>query len=326
MTKKDFSTKNNKDGKYAEIINEIAEHIYRDNIKTTQRRAKVLFPDGNKREIDLLVKLKNGEEIVFEVRDRKGNQGVDWVDKVIGKYKNTKYAKIWICTFGDCNLSKDAIRALTYNNIGWRNININNENITSKPVLFINAIKTLDDDSDIEINGEKYKELMMGCMDQDGNIFDISLRNQLLMEIKSVIANDFDRYLDKNCIEYKTVIDISGLENNLNSSILDIKIILPLLHYNLCDYFSEKYIISNNDKDNYLLATKNKSFFITEEYIVLNFSYLANLRKDGYIISNHYLMDMTCIPEKYRKKSKMRIIDVDGNSQDTLMKVVGYKK
>ena len=138
-----------KDGKYAEIINEIAEHIYRDNIETTQRRAKILFPDGNKREIDLLVKLKNGEEIVFEVRDRKGNQGVDWVDQVIGKYKNTRFAKIWICTFGNCNLSKDAIRTLKYNNIGWRNISINSEDITNKPVLFINAIKALDDDSDM---------------------------------------------------------------------------------------------------------------------------------------------------------------------------------
>ena len=234
-----------KDGKYAEIINEIAEHIYRDNIKTTQRRAKILFPDGNKREIDLLVKLKNGEEIVFEVRDRKGNQGVDWVDQVIGKYKNTRFAKIWICTFGNCNLSKDAIRTLKYNNIGWRNISLNSEDITNKPVLFINAIKALDDDSDMEINGKKYKELMMGCMDQNGNVFDVSLRNQLLTEIKNVLINNFDSYLDKSCIEYKTVLDIGSLENNFNTSILDIKINLPLLHYNLCDYFCENYIISN---------------------------------------------------------------------------------
>lgn len=38
-----------KDGKYAEISNEIAEHIYQDNIEKTEKRAKGLFPDGNKR-------------------------------------------------------------------------------------------------------------------------------------------------------------------------------------------------------------------------------------------------------------------------------------
>ena len=71
--------------------------------------------------------------------------------------------------------------------------------------------------------------------------------------------------------------------------------------------------------------TKNKSIFVTDKYIVLNFSYLSNLRNEGYIISSHYLLKMNSIPEKYRNKNKMRIIDVDGNCQDTLLKVIGYK-
>jgi uncharacterized protein YciU (UPF0263 family) len=316
-----------KDGKYAEIINEIAEHIYQDDIEKTERRAKISFPDGNKREIDLLVTLKNKDKIAFEVRDRDGNQGVDWVDQVIGKYKNVDFAKVWICTFGNSYLTKDAIRTLKYNNIGWRNINVNNaDEISKEPVLFIDAIKTIDDDSDMEINGEKYKELMIGCMDEKGNIFDISLRKQLLMEINSIITSDFDSYLNKNYIEYTTTMDIGAIENNFDSTTIKIKITLPLIHYSLCDYFSEKYIVSDNDKEDYLLATKNKSIFITDKFIVLNFSYLSKLRNEGYIISNHYIIRMTSIPEKYRKKNKMRIIDVDGNSQDTLLKVIGYKQ
>lgn len=314
-----------KDGKYAEIINEIAEHIYHDNIEKTEKRAKVLFPDGNKREIDLLVTLKNKDKIVFEVRDRSGNQGVDWVDQVIGKYKNTCFSKVWICTFGDSYLTKDAIRTLKYNNIGWRNIDINNNDISNDPVLFINAIKTIDDDSDMEINGEKYKELMLGCIDGKGNTFDISLREQLLQEIKEIIVANFDNYVDKSYIEYNKTINIDNLESNFNSSVLKIKITLPLVHYNLCDYFSENYNISNNNEKDYLLSTKNKSIFVTEEYIVLNFSYLSNLRNEGYIISNHYLLKIDSIPERYRKKNKLKIIDVDGNSQDTLLKVIGYK-
>ena len=115
-----------KDGKYAEILTEIAEHIYQKNIIKTKKRYILKTPDGNNREIDMVVTLKNGDKIAFEVRDRKGKQGVEWIDQVIGKYKNTEFSKIWICTFGDCNLSKDAIRALKYNKIGWRNIDINN--------------------------------------------------------------------------------------------------------------------------------------------------------------------------------------------------------
>lgn len=96
---------------------------------------------------------------------------------------------------------------------------------------------------------------------------------------------------------------------------LKTKITLPLVHYNLCDYFSENYNISNNNEKDYLLSTKNKSIFVTEEYIVLNFSYLSNLRNEGYIISNHYLLKTDSIPERYRKKNKLKIIDVDGNSK-----------
>lgn len=319
-------TRKVKDGKYAEIINEIAEHIYQDNIEKTERRAKILFPDGNKREIDLLVTLKNKKQIVFEVRDRKGNQSVEWVDQVIGKYKNTNFSKVWICTFGECNLTKDAIRTLKYNNIGWRNININNDgDFSVKPVLLLDAIKPIDDDSSMIINRENYKELMLGCIDKNGNVFDVSLRNLLLQKIKESIISNFDNFLDKNCIEFNTTIDINNLENNFNSSILKINIVLPLIHFSICDYFSENYVISDNDKKDYLLVTKNKSIFITDEYIVLNFSYLSNLRNEGYIISDHYLLNINSIPKEYREKNKIKIIDIDGNSKDVLLKVIGYK-
>lgn len=54
------------------------------------------------------------------------------------------FSKVRICTFGDSYLTKDAIRTLKYNNIGWRNIDINNNDISNDPVLFINAIKTIE--------------------------------------------------------------------------------------------------------------------------------------------------------------------------------------
>lgn len=317
----------NNDGKYAEVINEIAEHIYQDNIEKTERRAKIKFPDGNIRELDLLVTLKTSEQIVFEVRDRKGNQGIDWVDQVIGKYKNMKFYKIWICTFGKCNLSKDAIRALEYNNIGWRNIDIyNKESISNEPVLSIDALKLcIDDKCNMTINGEKYKELMIECLDNNGKIIGISLKDQLLNEIKNKIINDYDNYIGINKIDFETIMDIGKIENNFESSRLNIKISIPVVHYELYDFFSENYIVFDDYKENYLLSTKNKSIFITNDYIVLNFSFLADLRDEGYVISNHYLLNIKAIPEKYRNKNKIKIIDVNGNAQDKLIKVIGYK-
>ena len=42
-----------KDGKYADILTEIAEHIYREDILKTQKRYRLKTPDGNNREIDV---------------------------------------------------------------------------------------------------------------------------------------------------------------------------------------------------------------------------------------------------------------------------------
>ena len=316
-----------KDGKYAEIINQIAEHIYRDDIDNSQRRSKVVFPDGNEREIDLLVKLKNGDEIVFEVRDRKGNQGVDWVDQVIGKYQKTNFKTVWICTFGDCDLTKDAIRSLKYNNIGWRNISINSdEEIPNMPIILIDAIKVVYDELVLTINENEYRELMVEGIDENGNSISISLKQQMLEEISNIVKNDFDKFLNSNYINYETTIDIPGINNNLNSSTLRIKMVLPLMHYTLCDYFSEKYDISNNNEEEYLLATRNKSVFIADDCIVFNSTYLSYLRENGYIVSNHFLINIKAIPKKYRLKNVIKIIDVDGNSHYKVIKVIGYKE
>lgn len=319
--------KDRKDGKYAEIINEIAEHIYQDNIKSTERRAKVLFPDGNIRELDLLVTLNNNEQIVFEVRDRVGNQGVDWIDQVIGKYKNTKYSKIWVCTFGQCNLSKAAIKSLKYNNIGWRNIEIMDaKNFSSEPILYINALKIVYDESEMLINGEKYRKLILGCVDGNGNKVSVSLKDLIFNDIKSFISKDFNEFKNKNNMIFQTQLNINNLENNFNSSVLNISISVPLVHYDIFDYFSEKYIISNNNEDGHLLSTENKTIFINDDYLIINFSFLANLREKDYIISNHFILNVKAVPKEYRSKNKIKIIDIDGNSQDVLLKVLGYKE
>lgn len=101
---------------------------------------------------------------------------------------------------------------------------------------------------------------------------------------------------------------------------------LPIIHYTLFDFFSESYIVTNNEIQSNLLVTKNNSVFITDNCIVLNFSYLSNLRNNGYCIDDHYTLNIDAIPEKYKNINKIKIIDIEGNMQDVLTKVVGYKK
>lgn len=317
------------DGKYAEIINELAEHIYNNKILKTQRRAKIKFPDGNIREIDLLVILKNQEQIVFEVRDRKGNQGVDWIDQVIGKYKDTSFSKIWICTFGKCSLSKDAIRALTYNNIGWRNIDVGeselNFNNNKEPVLKLHAVKIYNEECIMKVNNEVYREVELKGINSNKEDVSIYLKENLLDDIRNDIKINFDNYLNINNVVYKTRIEMSGIENNFNKNSIDVEINLPISHYIIYDYFNEEYYINNNSENDTLLSTNNKSIFISNDNIILNFSYLSNLEKEGYIVADHYVLNIQAIPQKFRDKNKIKIIDVDGNSNRVIKKVVGYK-
>lgn len=261
------------------------------------------------------------------MRDRNGNQGVEWIDQVIGKYKNTDFAKIWVCTFGNCNLSKDAIRALKYNNIGWRNIEIcNNEKLEKDiPILSIDALKIIDDDTKMLINDEEYKDLMIYGKNEQNEVVEISLRMQIINEIKKILSSDIDNFIDKSNIEYEMDIELENIENNFNTNKLHIKINLPIIHHKLFDFFSESYVVRNNEIPSKLLTTKNNSIFITDDCIVLNFSFLENLRLEGYLISNHYILNIKAIPEEYRKTNEIKIIDVEGNSKDVLTKVIGYK-
>lgn len=99
-------------GQYAEVMTEYAEHIYRDSICKTERNYKFIAPEGTEREVDVCTTLKSGEKIAFEVRDRKSTQSIDWVDQIIGKYLTSPFEQVWLCTFDGCSLSSEAIKKL----------------------------------------------------------------------------------------------------------------------------------------------------------------------------------------------------------------------
>lgn len=319
-------TRKYSDGKYAEIVNEIAEHIYNDSILSTERRAKIRFPDGNMREVDLLVKTKDGKTIVFEVRDRSGNQPVDWVDQVIGKYKDLECERIWICTFGDCNLSKCAIRSASYNSIGWRNIDLSESQPGDEPILYIDALKPIKEACTLTVNGDEYDELYLQCKTNDGRIVDMSLKEEFYKSALTELAEKVSINHNNNSFLYKCTINTDNLLSNMGTKVLNVELSVPITFYTIVDFFVEHYDVDNNGVKENIVISKRKSVFLSEDTITIDFGFLQRIRDEGYIISNAFIINTKAINERYGSKSKIRLIDIDGNCKDIPMRIYGIKR
>lgn len=118
---------------------------------------------------------------------------------------------------------------------------------------------------------------------------------------------------------------MTAISNKLNNDVVEVEMNAPISHYVLYDFFDEEYCISNNNDNNILLSTKDKSIFITSDRIILNFNYLSNLEREGYIINSHYTVNVKAIPKKYRIGKKIKTIDLDGKNNRAIIKVMGYK-
>lgn len=174
-----------KEWKYAELITEIANRIYLDDIEKIKRNYRYKFKSGVNQEIDVCVFLKNGKKIVFEVRDRDGNQGSDWIHEVYGKYENEDFDYVWVCTFGSCDLASTATKVIDYRKIGWRNININGEyRGSNKPIILTDAIQIIPEEIELTINGQKYKDLKAIGLNDKGENVEINLKDQIIEESK----------------------------------------------------------------------------------------------------------------------------------------------
>ena len=65
----------------------------------------------------------------------------------IGKYYDSDFKYVWICTFDGCKLSKDAIKKLEYHHIGWRDFQLLNEfAMEENPIIMISGIELLKDE------------------------------------------------------------------------------------------------------------------------------------------------------------------------------------
>ncbi len=320
-----MKNKKMKQGQYAEIMTEIAEHIYRDNIETTIRNYRFVSCEGTKREVDVYTVLKTGEKIAFEVRDRKSTQSISWIDEVVGKYSNSPFNQIWICTFHGCKLSSIAIKKLEYHNIQWRDFKIfNNDNLSKvHPVLIIDGIVPLVDEIEIEVNDKKYKDLEIHSLEKSKGSF----KDEKILQLKEIIAQNFNQFQGINFIIFQDKFNLHNIKNNFDSEILDIKTTIQINHQIFVDYFSEEYIVKNNDKNSFLFATKNKSIFITNNTVVINKSFFANLLKEDVILNSKFILSVYGIPENIQKEiTTFRLIDVEGTLKEmAITRIFGIK-
>ncbi|MFA5676034.1 MAG: hypothetical protein WDA65_05875 [Christensenellales bacterium] len=307
-----------KQGQYAEIMTEYAEHIYQKHVNKTERNYRFIAAEGTSREVDVCTILTTGEMIAFEVRDRHSTQGIEWIDQIIGKYYGSPFMQVWLCTFDGCTLSSNAIKKLNHHKIGWRDFElVRHSPINSTiPTLMIEGILPIKNEIEILVNGIKYNDLHIETVNCNGNDEDISFKDEKVKQFQGIAAANYLAFADINFFKISDDIDVNNIKNNFNASCLSIETTIPLQHKVFMDYFDENYIVKNNHEKTFMVATKEKSVFLTDSQLVINLSFFGNMKKDGVVFNSFFKLNISSIPETYRKQiSTWKLIDVNGTGK-----------
>lgn len=314
---------NFKRGQYAELMTECAEHIYKDNIKNTERNYIFIAPEGSKREVDVLVTLNGGERIAFEVRDRKSVQSIDWVDQVIGKYSDSSFNYVWLCTFDGCSLSSEAVKKLKYYNIGWRDFELLNKvDSANAPVITVKGVTPIVEETVITVNDEEYEDVASSFVKGENPK---SLLNDAINICCKRLVENFEYYENADTFNVKYEQKLHGIENNFDCDSIVVEACIPLKHTIYYDYFDEEYEVTNNGESSKLLSTTEKSIFVKDNMLAINFAYISKLAENT-ILSSSFRLNLKNIPDKYRNIKSVRFIDTSGEGKTIPMAMYGIKE
>lgn len=314
-----------KQGKYAELMTEYAEHLYREAISKTERNYHFTSVEGTDREVDVCTRLTSGELIAFEVRDRNGAQSIDWVDQVIGKYAGSPFKQIWLCTFDGCTLSGPAIKKLEYHHINWRDFTLLKENALSEtPVLIANAIVLDTKNATLTADGEFFQDLQLSYFK------DKPLTSYIGMcadRSKPMISENFCQLATVNYLSLEEDIPIEGSNTNfdLSKKVVHTKLEIPLIHKVFVDYFDEAYMVKNNSDASVLVSTQEKSMFIVDDTLAIDFGFFYSLG-DHIVFDHNFIIQLDAIPEKHKPIKRVRFMDVAGEGKVIPMKMFGVRK
>lgn len=314
---------NNK-GKHAEELVELVEHLYRDNIDKTTKNYKWRDKCGASRETDLFVLLKDGKKIAFEVRDRQRVQSIDWIDQVVGKYKDSEFDLIWICTHNKCTLSRDAVKKLNENKIGWRKITSSKMENEIKVAEF--TYVELDWDNLETSLKEKFKDIVIVYQNtQTKEQFELKLTDIIKQQLMEVLEHEELGCSRLNFLEGTLEVD-HNLFQNIDSDDNFIHYIIPIVYNTFFDYFNEKVEIKDIDENEFVLKSKlNTIFMKSDGTLCINLS--INQIFEGLMLTNNFKI----YKENIKKlvpifNNTVRFIKTHEGTGIVPLKIWGYNK
>lgn len=311
-----------KQGQYAELMAEYTEHIFREAVSKTERNYRFLALEGTLREVNVCTTLTSGEMIALESRDRKSTQSIDWIDQVVGKYLGSPFQKKWVCTFDGCKLSSEAIKKLEYHNIGWRDFTLINTDIGRKPILTVYGIVLDISDCQLTVDGESYQDLQYSFFPDSEPVSYIKMNSE---QVKAAIQTSFAEFMQLDTVTIRERISLNGIENNFGKKSVEVELTIPLRHKVFVDYFNESYIVKNNQQEDTLLSSKDKSIFITNDTMAINFSYFYSF-DENIVLDNHFLINLSSLPIECRNIHNVKFMDVKGAGKIIPMKMYGLKE
>lgn len=310
-------------GKYAEYLNYIVEQIHSNNIKEIHLNYELISIEGLKREVDLFVITNDGDQIVYEVRNRASTQGVDWIDQVIGKYIHEEIDKYWIVTFDNCELSKDAIVKLSYHNIGWRNFVLLNKLNSKIPVVTMNTLLPVYTEMKISIDNEDYKDLMFD-LQHNGIRETVSLERFLQMSLTNELKKNIEPLMNANHIDLDLDSLLASVGVGFDSEKPTSKIRIPLVQKTYTDYIDEYYIVDNDDEKYKLICSENKTVFVYNGTLMIDMKFISELNETKEI-STSFLLNVNEIKKYVRDTKNIKAINT-GPKDVSIMKVFGLNK
>ncbi len=314
----------NSKGKHAEMLTELAHHLYNNQIKKSIKNYIWVANDGTKRETDVAILLKDNQKIAFEVRDRQSTQSIDWVDSVIGKYLNSEFDYVWLCTHNKCTLSKDAIKKLNFNKIGWRKIT--SSQLSNRiNVAYFHIIEPNFEELSINLDS-KLKDLKFYAKNTNDEEIIFSLKDIIKSQLQ-LLAPNLNPIMKTGILKNGFPIDCN-LFANIDSKENILRYEIPFVINTYIDSFDEQFMFSDHydgietAKSSEILKTEYTTIFVKGETLCVNIAF-DNIFKDK-IMLPQFEVSIENIKQLTSKPLKnLQIININGNPNNVITRIDG---
>ena len=174
----------------------------------------------------------------------------------------------------------------------------------------------------LSVDGEIYQDLQYSFLPNGEPVSYIKMQSE---QVKAAIQINFAQFMQLDSVTIAERIPIGGIDNNFGKEFGETELTIPLRHKVFVDYFDERYVIKNNQQEDMLLSSREKSIFITNDTMAINFSYFYSF-DENIVLDNHFLINLSSLPAEYRDIHKVKFMDVKGEGKIIPMKMYGLKE